>query len=83
MLITHCTVNMFTDCDFPQGYNYAVFLYLLMLIVLFGNFYIKSYGTGRAKKRDPNILIGNSKDSISDNDNDKETVFVRKTVQTN
>ena len=83
MLITHCTVNMFTDCDFPQGYNYAVFLYLLMLIILFGNFYIKSYVTGKAKKRDANILIGDSKDSISGNDNDKETVFVRKIVQTN
>ena len=52
MLVTHTTVNIFTDCDFPQGYNYAVALYVITLIILFGNFYYKAYVIGKAKKRD-------------------------------
>ena len=82
MLVTHTTINIFTDCDFPQGYNYAVAVYIITLIILFGNFYYKAYVVGKAKKRDSQISDdgnGGSGQINMDVRNRKRT-FVRKTV---
>ncbi|XP_078656359.1 very long chain fatty acid elongase 4-like [Branchiostoma floridae x Branchiostoma belcheri] len=42
-ILTHTTVNFFSDCDFPQGFNIAVMAYMVSLIILFGNFYYQEY----------------------------------------
>ncbi|XP_033629683.1 elongation of very long chain fatty acids protein 4-like isoform X2 [Asterias rubens] len=42
-VIFHTGYNLTIDCDFPQGFNYAVFFYAISLVVLFSNFYAKSY----------------------------------------
>ena len=48
-VVIHTGINMTqADCDFPQGFNYAVFLYAISLIVLFSNFFQKAY---RKKER--------------------------------
>ncbi|XP_064624279.1 very long chain fatty acid elongase 7-like isoform X2 [Lineus longissimus] len=47
----HTGYNMTTDCAFPQGFNYAVFLYGLSLITLFGNFYYQQYVLKKQKSQ--------------------------------
>ncbi|XP_071952654.1 very long chain fatty acid elongase 4-like [Antedon mediterranea] len=39
----HTGYNMTVECGFPTGFNIAVFLYCFSMVVLFSNFYIKSY----------------------------------------
>ncbi|OWF42129.1 elongation of very long chain fatty acids protein 4-like [Mizuhopecten yessoensis] len=41
--VIHTGYNLLIDCDFPQGFNVAVFLYSISLIFLFGNFYYRAY----------------------------------------
>ncbi|KAL4235653.1 hypothetical protein ACF0H5_004048 [Mactra antiquata] len=41
--VVHTGYNLLIDCDFPRGYNIAVFLYAISLIVLFGNFFSRTY----------------------------------------
>ncbi|XP_074647946.1 very long chain fatty acid elongase 4-like [Tubulanus polymorphus] len=51
MFVTHSGYNVFmTDCDFPQGFNVAVFLYSISLIALFTNFYVREYIHKQQKK---------------------------------
>ncbi|XP_038048772.1 elongation of very long chain fatty acids protein 4-like isoform X1 [Patiria miniata] len=50
-VIIHTGYNIWVDCDFPQGFNYAVFLYSISLVALFGNFYLKAYTTKQEKYR--------------------------------
>lgn len=44
----HTAYNLYDDCDFPDSMNVVVLAYSLSLIVLFSNFYYRSYV---AKKR--------------------------------
>ncbi|XP_074977017.1 very long chain fatty acid elongase 7-like isoform X1 [Caretta caretta] len=46
----HSSYNLFTECPFPKGFNIAVFLYILSLIVLFLNFYYWTYTRGKWEK---------------------------------
>ncbi|XP_053107697.1 elongation of very long chain fatty acids protein 4-like [Hemicordylus capensis] len=39
----HSSYNLFTECLFPDGFNLAVSIYILSLIVLFLNFYYWTY----------------------------------------
>ncbi|KAJ8305419.1 hypothetical protein KUTeg_015964 [Tegillarca granosa] len=41
--VLHTGYNIVIDCDFPKGFNIAVFLYSITLIILFGNFYYRAY----------------------------------------
>ncbi|XP_055697299.1 elongation of very long chain fatty acids protein 4-like isoform X2 [Phlebotomus papatasi] len=41
-----------TGCDFPLWMHYALVIYMMSFIVLFGNFYVKAYVTN-AKRRTP------------------------------
>ncbi|KAJ8305413.1 hypothetical protein KUTeg_015958 [Tegillarca granosa] len=41
--VLHTGYNLVIDCDFPKGFNIAVFLYSITLIILFGNFYYRAY----------------------------------------
>ncbi|XP_072052023.1 very long chain fatty acid elongase 4-like [Amphiura filiformis] len=50
-VVFHTGYNMTTDCPFPQGFNYAVFLYAISMIILFGNFYAKSYRKKEGKHK--------------------------------
>ncbi|CAJ0956546.1 unnamed protein product [Ranitomeya imitator] len=36
-------IQPFTDCPFPDGFNLAVFTYIITLIILFLNFYYQTY----------------------------------------
>ncbi|XP_004079097.1 elongation of very long chain fatty acids protein 4-like isoform X1 [Oryzias latipes] len=45
----HTTYNLLADCDFPDSMNSVVLAYCLSLIVLFGNFYYRSYLSKRNK----------------------------------
>ncbi|CAH1772236.1 unnamed protein product [Owenia fusiformis] len=51
IVVAHTGYNMTIDCNFPQGFNYAVFFYAITLIILFGNFYYKSYVEKKATKK--------------------------------
>ncbi|KAL3868979.1 hypothetical protein ACJMK2_041724 [Sinanodonta woodiana] len=42
-VIIHTGINLCVECNFPAGYNVAVILYAFSLILLFGNFYRKTY----------------------------------------
>uniref|UniRef100_A0A8C5Q9D7 Elongation of very long chain fatty acids protein n=1 Tax=Leptobrachium leishanense TaxID=445787 RepID=A0A8C5Q9D7_9ANUR len=39
----HSGYNLVTDCPFPDGFNTAVFAYIITLIILFLNFYYQTY----------------------------------------
>ncbi|NXI70207.1 ELOV4 protein, partial [Anseranas semipalmata] len=43
----HSSYNLFTECLFPDGFNTAVFLYILSLIALFLHFYCWTYTRGK------------------------------------
>ena len=49
LVVLHTGYNMVTDCPFPQGFNYAVFIYAFTLIALFSNFYVKAYSKKTVK----------------------------------
>ncbi|XP_043362164.1 elongation of very long chain fatty acids protein 4-like [Dermochelys coriacea] len=49
-IAVHSSYNLFTECPFPDGFNIAVFLYILSLIVLFLNFYYWTYTRGKWEK---------------------------------
>ncbi|NXJ83926.1 ELOV4 protein, partial [Trogon melanurus] len=42
-IAAHSSYNLFTECPFPDGFNTAVFLYILSLIALFLHFYYRTY----------------------------------------
>uniref|UniRef100_S4RR40 Elongation of very long chain fatty acids protein n=1 Tax=Petromyzon marinus TaxID=7757 RepID=S4RR40_PETMA len=44
----HTSYNLFTDCDFSDGFN-LVFFYIVTLIILSLNFYIQTYRRDKAK----------------------------------
>ncbi|NXP50552.1 ELOV4 protein, partial [Heliornis fulica] len=46
-IAAHSSYNLFTECPFPDGFNTAVFLYILSLIVLFLHFYYRTYTVGK------------------------------------
>ncbi|XP_061844792.1 elongation of very long chain fatty acids protein 4-like [Colius striatus] len=46
----HSSYNLFTECPFPDGFNAAVFLYILSLIALFLHFYYRTYIRGKREK---------------------------------
>lgn len=49
--VVHTGYNLVTDCDFPQTFNIAVFIYAISLIVLFGNFYYRAYTLRQRESR--------------------------------
>ncbi|NXH09762.1 ELOV4 protein, partial [Bucco capensis] len=46
-IAAHSSYNLFTECPFPDGFNIAVFLYILSLIVLFLHYYYQTYIRGK------------------------------------
>ncbi|KAK7089276.1 hypothetical protein V1264_024822 [Littorina saxatilis] len=49
--LIHSGYNLTVDCDFPKGYIIAVFAYAVSLIILFGNFYYRTYTLKQREKR--------------------------------
>lgn len=49
LLTIHTGYNLFTECDFPDSMNAVVFAYCISLIILFSNFYYRSYITRKSK----------------------------------
>ncbi|XP_009673706.1 very long chain fatty acid elongase 4-like isoform X2 [Struthio camelus] len=49
-IAAHSSYNLFTECQFPNGFNAAVFLYILSLITLFLRFYYRTYIRGKQEK---------------------------------
>lgn len=49
-IAAHSSYNLFTECPFPDGFNTAVFLYILSLIALFLHFYYRTYTRGKQEK---------------------------------
>ncbi|KAI1883140.1 hypothetical protein AGOR_G00242160 [Albula goreensis] len=49
ILSIHTAYNLFTDCDFPDAMNAVVFAYVVSLILLFSNFYYRSYLSKKIK----------------------------------
>nr|XP_006634801.1 PREDICTED: elongation of very long chain fatty acids protein 4-like [Lepisosteus oculatus]XP_015210847.1 PREDICTED: elongation of very long chain fatty acids protein 4-like [Lepisosteus oculatus] len=48
-IIAHTAYNLFTDCDFPDAMNLVVFVYCVTLVLLFSNFYYRSYLAQKSK----------------------------------
>ncbi|NXU66946.1 ELOV4 protein, partial [Horornis vulcanius] len=46
-IAAHSSYNLFTECPFPDGFNTAVFLYILSLLALFLRFYYRTYVRGK------------------------------------
>ncbi|NXB71918.1 ELOV4 protein, partial [Donacobius atricapilla] len=46
-IAAHSSYNLFTECPFPDGFNIAVFLYILSLLALFLRFYHRTYIRGK------------------------------------
>lgn len=55
-----CIYSLYLDCDFPKWMHYALLFYASSLIVLFMNFYIKSYLKGK-RPASENSVIPNGK----------------------
>ncbi|KAK2531704.1 elongation of very long chain fatty acids protein 4 [Columba livia] len=49
-IAVHSSYNLFAECPFPDGFNIAVFLYILSLIALFLHFYYWTYTRGKKEK---------------------------------
>ncbi|XP_072779778.1 very long chain fatty acid elongase 4-like isoform X5 [Taeniopygia guttata] len=49
-IAAHSSYNLFTECPFPDGFNTAVFLYILSLLALFLRFYYHTYVRGKQEK---------------------------------
>ncbi|XP_012587812.1 PREDICTED: elongation of very long chain fatty acids protein 4-like isoform X1 [Condylura cristata] len=49
-IAVHSSYNLFAECPFPDGFNMAVLLYSLSLILLFLNFYYQTYLKGKQDK---------------------------------
>ncbi|XP_053800141.1 elongation of very long chain fatty acids protein 4-like isoform X3 [Vidua chalybeata] len=49
-IAAHSSYNLFTECPFPDGFNTAVFLYILSLLALFLHFYYQTYIRGKQEK---------------------------------
>ncbi|XP_050180544.1 elongation of very long chain fatty acids protein 4-like isoform X4 [Myiozetetes cayanensis] len=49
-IAAHSSYNLFTECPFPDGFNAAVFLYILSLMALFLHFYYRTYVRGKQDK---------------------------------
>lgn len=57
-VVIHTGVNMLQrDCDFPQGFNVAVFLYAISLIMLFANFFRKTYSRRKTKEQKDGLYV--------------------------
>ncbi|OWK52586.1 Elongation of very long chain fatty acids protein 4 [Lonchura striata] len=50
-IAAHSSYNLFTECPFPDGFNTAVFLYILSLLALFLHFYYQTYVRGKQEKQ--------------------------------
>jgi len=50
VVLCHTTNAFFIDCQFPRGVMYLNFFYVYSLLVLFINFYVRTYVTGRSGK---------------------------------
>nr|CAB3242166.1 elongation of very long chain fatty acids protein 4-like [Phallusia mammillata] len=50
-IFVHCAHNLCADCDYPDWLNEMVMGYMIILIVLFTNFYIQSYAKKTIKKQ--------------------------------
>ncbi|KAM6438765.1 LOW QUALITY PROTEIN: very long chain fatty acid elongase 4-like [Rhynochetos jubatus] len=49
-IAAHSSYNLFTECLFPDGFNTAVFLYILSFIALFRYFYYQTCTRGKQEK---------------------------------
>ena len=65
---THTFYIYLTKCDYPEGLKLVHIIYMLMLIVLFSNFYLKSY----AKKTKQASAPPSSESEGSDPNTDKK-----------
>ncbi|KAK7488445.1 hypothetical protein BaRGS_00020230 [Batillaria attramentaria] len=50
--LVHTGYNLSIECDYPQGFNKAVFAYAISLILLFGNFYYQTYTLKKRQKKE-------------------------------
>lgn len=55
--MTASAVALYHKCDFPLWMHYLLIVYMMTFLVLFGNFYMKSYlEKGRSAKRNQQAL---------------------------
>ncbi len=47
IVLFHTLTAMYLNCGYPRGYGLALVLYMVSHILLFSNFYRKTYYTGR------------------------------------
>ncbi|XP_066917589.1 very long chain fatty acid elongase 4-like [Clytia hemisphaerica] len=57
------TYSLYSGCDFPRWMSWALILYMISFLVLFGNFYIQAYLTKKKKKNDE-LRNGKMKTSV-------------------
>ena len=62
VILIHTLQTGFTDCDFPVWGVYFLTTYMIMMLVLFGNFYLQSYLKNqnlKEKKAEKDGLVSN------------------------
>ncbi|XP_071138920.1 very long chain fatty acid elongase 5-like isoform X2 [Mytilus edulis] len=62
LILLHTLQSAFTRCDFPKIGEYMLTLYMISMLVLFGNFYIKSYNLRQMEKaKKDGVKLSNGK----------------------
>ncbi|XP_070563176.1 very long chain fatty acid elongase 7-like [Ptychodera flava] len=51
LVMIHTSQLLFTDCPYPKGFAFLIFLYAFMFIIMFLNFYRKTYAKKPASKK--------------------------------
>ncbi|QGM48699.1 MPPV-075 GNS1/SUR4-like protein [Magpiepox virus 2] len=49
--IGHTAMSIYTDCPYPRWVQWAVIIYAVTFIILFGNFYFRTYKKPRSKEQ--------------------------------
>ena len=52
LVLLHTTINYFSECSYPKGYDIAFLIYGVFIMGLFLNFYKQSYTKAQATKKE-------------------------------
>ena len=52
--------SLYVDCDFPRWMSWALILYMISFLVLFGNFYLQSYIKKNKSMKDSKVANGHT-----------------------
>lgn len=63
ILLQHSAITVVSDCQYPHWTQYVQIVFMITLLILFGNFYIKSYFKSKTSRR--STIAGSTKEDKS------------------